>query len=378
MQSYLPNKGGKVVCGCLDRQWNPRAPEEILVGDAPEVIRSAELLIHQGDPIPVFLKEARNRWVYRGDYGVSGWTRDARELRRKERESGRDGVVMAIQLEPVALDPTEANHTYLLTWNPIRKPRNWAEEAAMTAERIACLYWWSTGNRQNIQPGDRLFLLKQGKEPKGIMGSGKAVSDVYEDEHWDADATRGKTALYVEVEFDRILDPETEEILPLALLKEKLVEFRCWDTRGSGISLDGVAEELERLWRSHLTKLDYSDPYDEELAVCEGELEEALRSHRKREARLRSKKIAQVLRDKGKLECEVPGCGFDFLEVYGEIGRGFAHVHHLLPLDDPRRPSRTRLSDLAIVCPNCHAIVHRWGENRPLEDLIRRRRARLG
>lgn len=58
------------------------------------------------------------------------------------------------------------------------------------------------------------------------------------------------------------------------------------------------------------------------------------------------------------LRCKV--CGFDFAAVYGEIGDGFIEVHHIEPVSglepgtivDPAR-------DLAPVCPNCHAMLHR-------------------
>jgi 5-methylcytosine-specific restriction enzyme A len=53
-------------------------------------------------------------------------------------------------------------------------------------------------------------------------------------------------------------------------------------------------------------------------------------------------------------------CGFNFAEVYGEIGEGFIHVHHTTPVSklgddyllDP-------ISDLVPICANCHAMVHR-------------------
>lgn len=70
-------------------------------------------------------------------------------------------------------------------------------------------------------------------------------------------------------------------------------------------------------------------------------------------------------------KCQV--CGFDFEKVYGEIGRGFIHVHHIKQLAeigasyvvDP-------VNDLRPVCPNCHAMLHR--SSPPLEiDLLRRR-----
>ncbi len=94
-------------------------------------------------------------------------------------------------------------------------------------------------------------------------------------------------------------------------------------------------------------------------------------THRERERKLRSRKIREALsRGSGRLLCEVPGCGFDFHEVYGEIGREFAHVHHLDPLGGPIGPRKTEMNRLAIVCANCHAMIHRGGKCRALKELI--------
>ena len=54
------------------------------------------------------------------------------------------------------------------------------------------------------------------------------------------------------------------------------------------------------------------------------------------------------------------GCSFDFEKIYGERGEGFIHVHHNKPLhlaDGPRRPDPEL--DFEVLCPNCHAMVHR-------------------
>jgi len=71
-------------------------------------------------------------------------------------------------------------------------------------------------------------------------------------------------------------------------------------------------------------------------------------------------------------------CGLDFGEEYGDIGDGYIHVHHVIPLPeldedyvlDPRR-------DLVPVCPNCHAMLHRRNPPYTVEDLrVIRRDAR--
>ena len=58
--------------------------------------------------------------------------------------------------------------------------------------------------------------------------------------------------------------------------------------------------------------------------------------------------------------CKCAVCGMDFEDTYGVIGRGFIHVHHLIPISsigddyviDP-------INHLVPVCPNCHNILHR-------------------
>ncbi len=102
----------------------------------------------------------------------------------------------------------------------------------------------------------------------------------------------------------------------------------------------------------------------------EATIREYLASTPERSRRLRMQKIRSVQEaNHGQLECEVPGCGFNFFRVYGELGRDFAHVHHRRPLADRKR-RETTLDDLAIVCANCHAMIHKDRECRPLENLI--------
>lgn len=69
-QSYLPHKGGIVVAACLDAQLNPRAPLEILCGNGPGVRQAGDLLAQQAIPIPIFIKQAPQRWVYQGQFQV--------------------------------------------------------------------------------------------------------------------------------------------------------------------------------------------------------------------------------------------------------------------------------------------------------------------
>lgn len=53
-------------------------------------------------------------------------------------------------------------------------------------------------------------------------------------------------------------------------------------------------------------------------------------------------------------------CGFDFGKVYGIIGIGYIHVHHVKPLSEIKAQYKVNpTEDLSPVCPNCHAMLHK-------------------
>jgi 5-methylcytosine-specific restriction protein A len=56
--------------------------------------------------------------------------------------------------------------------------------------------------------------------------------------------------------------------------------------------------------------------------------------------------------------CQI--CHFNFEEEYGEIGKSFIHIHHIVPISEIKKSYMVNpLSDLIPLCPNCHAIVHK-------------------
>ena len=64
-------------------------------------------------------------------------------------------------------------------------------------------------------------------------------------------------------------------------------------------------------------------------------------------------------------------CGFDFSQTYGPHGEGYMHVHHLVPLATiTDRYQVDPVQDLRPVCPNCHAMIHRYpGAPLSIEEL---------
>ena len=94
-----------------------------------------------------------------------------------------------------------------------------------------------------------------------------------------------------------------------------------------------------------------------DMGAAEGQ--EVYLSHLRRERNrtIIDAKKERVLDEHGRLTCEV--CGFDFAAIYGKLGEGYCEVHHKIPLASLAGARVTTLSDLAIVCSNCHRVLHR-------------------
>lgn len=65
--------------------------------------------------------------------------------------------------------------------------------------------------------------------------------------------------------------------------------------------------------------------------------------------------------------CRCAVCGMDFEETYGQLGHGFIHVHHIVPIATIGKEYKLDpVNDLVPVCPNCHAMLHHGAEGRVL------------
>jgi len=243
--------------------------------------------------------------------------------------------------------------TYLITWNPNRW--HWhdlQDNVKEIAEKGFHLGNWSTGVSKKIQRGDRLFLIRLGKEPKGIIGSGWAESNVYEDEHWEDSAYEaGKYARYVHVRFDVLLNPDLNprDILPRKKLND--LGKMHWDSQGSGIKIpDDVARRLEDAWADFLSTKSQPLPVAEPSAI-EGLLTETVRY-----VHGRSRQLRDLALETSEGVCCV--CDVDYTRLLNGKGVCVLQVHHRKQLAATHAPRVTHLKDLAVVCANCHMLIH--------------------
>ncbi|MDP3747664.1 MAG: HNH endonuclease [Phenylobacterium sp.] len=110
--------------------------------------------------------------------------------------------------------------------------------------------------------------------------------------------------------------------------------------------------------------------------AAEGAVLTRLHHYRERDRDLPNKRKAQALAQHGRLTCEA--CDFDFAAAYGERGVGFIEVHHTKPLETLQPGARTKLSELAVLCANCHRMVHAkrpWLTMEELKALVAARTA---
>ncbi len=129
--------------------------------------------------------------------------------------------------------------------------------------------------------------------------------------------------------------------------------------------LNSIRSILDKHRTAVILNSNYKSPdeLDEGLALVEG-----LKKTISVNAYERNAAARQICIEHYGSICNV--CQFDFEAVYGDVGSGFIHVHHIVPLHvinesyivDP-------IKDLRPVCPNCHAMLHRESTTLSIEEL---------
>ena len=114
---------------------------------------------------------------------------------------------------------------------------------------------------------------------------------------------------------------------------------------------------------------------DKDVALTEpveihiGEVIEDLTKFRWHRRIDRDQRAIQLVKKAKGYTCEV--CGFNFESRYGEIGKDFIEIHHLVPISELKglvvssHPER----DYAALCSNCHSMIHRLPTTHDLDRL---------
>lgn len=217
-------------------------------------------------------------------------------------------------------------------------------------------------SRRNSLPGHRsaevaaLSLLLN----RIATGLGQSFSKTY----------RNVNGVYMKLMNFRRLDPLYLESGKKGLTRGNSDELVVWELFSSRPEYLAKVSQAIRVaaYRTDIVDIDGPDYFDAE----EGRLLTRLHHVRERDKVLVRKAKQAALRKAGRLVCEA--CGFDFKQVYGVRGENLIEAHHTQPLHTVSEGHRTSIRDLALLCANCHRVVHakqRWLTVAEVKQLIK-------
>ena len=73
-------------------------------------------------------------------------------------------------------------------------------------------------------------------------------------------------------------------------------------------------------------------------------------------SKYRNGKLRESALQQARGVCE--GCGVNYWKKSGGLGRHCLVVHHKKQMKDTDQPRETKLSELAVLCGNCHLLIH--------------------
>lgn len=117
------------------------------------------------------------------------------------------------------------------------------------------------------------------------------------------------------------------------------------------------------------------EPAEEDEAKEFWEGRESYARHRRLERKPalgRAVKSKRLRTDKS-LRCDV--CSFSFLEQFGPRGAGFVEAHHTRPVSQLKGHKKVEPAEIALVCSNCHRMLHRskpWLSIAALRKLVKK------
>lgn len=148
--------------------------------------------------------------------------------------------------------------------------------------------------------------------------------------------------------------------------------FKGWDEKSNGKTLfiwqlkPNLIQALETIFPEMVVLPDFPESLPEEIPddfYHEGIKKKITVNQYERDRRAR-----QACLRHWQTKCAV--CGFSFPDMYGEIGEGFIHVHHITPLSEISKSYQVDpIEHLRPVCPNCHAMLHKKSPPYSIEEL---------
>lgn len=176
---------------------------------------------------------------------------------------------------------------------------------------------------------------------------------------------RNANGVYMKMMNFRRFDPAFQAAGKSGLAQGNRLEEEVWNT--FALDRPALAQAAQAIRTAISDDAVTISPIEDDLEAEEGGLILRLHLSRERSRKLIQRKREQVQTQLGRLACEA--CDFEFAYRYGDLGHGFIEVHHRKPVASLLPGDKTRLEDLAVVCANCHRMLHRKKALLSIEDL---------
>jgi|GEM_PF-3323734 len=169
---------------------------------------------------------------------------------------------------------------------------------------------------------------------------------------------RNENGVYMKLMNFRRLDPQYTADGKKGLSRGNKDEAFVWsEFAGNPVRLAEVAQFIRANVTKHANDSDLAGPEEPSIEEAEeGRVATRVHRYRERDRRLVEKVKSQALKKHGRLFCVA--CNFDFSKQYGDAGAGIIDVHHTKPVHTMQPGEKTKVSDLVLLCSNCHRVVH--------------------
>lgn len=203
-------------------------------------------------------------------------------------------------------------------------------------------YFFHTKKISQMNSGDIIYFSYDGYIVAKAIFDGEIITD----EERDEDFIEGHKVKNIQ-----IINSSTK--LDTNIIKGRGMRY---------IKTKEIQDEIQRALNETYKKIVYPDEIDEQV-LSEGAKKQVTINAYERNYEARKKCIEHY-----GTKCFI--CGFDFEKKYGEIGRGFIHVHHIKPLSEINVEYEVNpIQDLRPVCPNCHAMIHKKKPAYSIEEI---------
>ncbi|GHC65141.1 HNH endonuclease [Ulvibacter litoralis] len=176
--------------------------------------------------------------------------------------------------------------------------------------------------------------------------------------------TRTINAYATDYYLERILKENGKGVLKTALLAlYQHIEY-YEDTSGSSVKKGReIYEKYYELVKDDFAETIFPDEVEDDKKYSEGKTRQVKVNSYERNQLARQECIEHF-----GLNCQV--CNFNFQKKFGELGRNFIHVHHIIDISTiGKEYSVNPITDLIPVCPNCHAMLHKQKPAYSVEEL---------